>query len=343
MAEKQSETWEHGQRTDRPGENEQIIEMELERLRDFHDHPFRIKEDAEMRDLVESIERFGILSPLIVRPRLEGTYEIVSGHRRKYAAGILGYRKVPVIIRVMDDDDAVISMVDANIRRETILPSEKADAIKMKYDAMKRSSGKRKRGQHDSRPKGMRTVQILGKETGDSAEQIQRYLKLVDLIPELRDMLDTKRISFNPAYEMAFLSEEDQKKVVQAISEAGSSPSLSQAQRIKNMGLERGLTVRAVKDILSEVKKGDIYRVIFKNEQLYQFFPRNYPPRKMKQEILNILAKYKEQNGKIAKNWIIHFPEENTATGSDEWNDMGQNEEETVNNNNRQGGERTNV
>ena len=200
MVEKKTERWPAGPIDLERQENELIIEIEAERLKDFHNHPFRIKEDIEMKELMESIGRFGILSPLVVRPLPEGKYEIVSGHRRKYAALMLGYRKLPVIIRVMDDDEAVISMVEANIHRETILPTEKAFAIKMKYDALKRAEGKKKRSQNDHRPKGVRTVQLLGEETGDSAKQIQRYLKITELIPELRDLLDAASISFNPAY-----------------------------------------------------------------------------------------------------------------------------------------------
>lgn len=323
MLEKKTERWPAGPTELERRENELIIEIEAERLKDFHNHPFRIKEDIEMKDLMESIGRFGILSPLVVRPLPEGKYEIVSGHRRKYAALMLGYRKLPVIIRVMDDDEAVISMVEANIHRETILPTEKAFAIKMKYDAMKRTEGKTKRSQNDHRPKGVRTVQLLGEETGDSAKQIQRYLKITELIPELRDLLDAARISFNPAYELAFLDEKDQKKVFQAIMEVNSPPSLSQAQRIRKLGTDRILSVRIVKDILSEVKKGDIHRVVFKNEQLYQFFPRNYPPKKMKQDILTILKRWTDENGKLAQNWQVHFSQNNTSGEEKNHNEEG--------------------
>jgi len=312
MDEKRTEQWPAQTKALERQENEQIIEIEIERLNGFHNHPFRIREDAEMKELVKSISRFGILSPLVVRPSREGKYEILSGHRRKHAAQLLGYRKVPVIIRVMDDDDAVITMVDANIHRESILPSEKAFAVKMKYDAMKRSIGKKKRSQNGYRPTGIRTVQLLGEETGDSAKQIQRYLKITELISELRDLLDIGKISFNPAYELAFLSENEQRKVYQAIKEVNSPPSLSQAQRIKKLGMDRRLTVLGVKEILSEIKKGDIHRVVFKNEQLYPFFPRNYPPKRMKQDILNILKQWTDEKGKPAQNWQIHFSQEKT-------------------------------
>jgi ParB family chromosome partitioning protein len=173
----------------------------MERLRDFRDHPFRIKEDQEMKDLMDSIRLYGILTPLIVRPLPDGVYEIVSGHRRKYAAKMLGYRKVPVIIRVLTDDDAIIGMVDSNLHRAHVLPSEKAFAIKMKYEAIKRNNGRKKKsGQEDARPKGVRSIHILSEQTGDSAKKIQRYLKRTELMPELLEMLDNGKNSFNPAY-----------------------------------------------------------------------------------------------------------------------------------------------
>lgn len=281
------------QPADRP--EERIIEIEIERLRDFRDHPFRIKEDQEMKDLMDSIRSYGILTPLIVRPLPDGVYEIVSGHRRKYAAERLGYRKVPVIIRVLTDDEAVIGMVDSNLHREHVLPSEKAFAIKMKYEAIKRNTGRKKKGgQEDARPKGVRSIHILSQQTGDSAKQIQRYLKLTELMPELLEMLDKGRISFNPAYEIAFLPVNQQQKVIEAMHAVQSAPSLSQAQRIRELGQEGTLTVAKAREILAEIKKGEINRVTFKNEQLYQFFPRNYPAKKMKQDILDILKLWDE-------------------------------------------------
>ena len=274
---------------------ERIIEIEMERLRDFRDHPFRIKEDQEMKDLMDSIRLYGILTPLIVRPLPDGVYEIVSGHRRKYAAKMLGYRKVPVIIRVLTDDDAIIGMVDSNLHREHVLPSEKAFAIKMKYEAIKRNNGRKKKGgQEDARPKGVRSIHILSEQTGDSAKQIQRYLKLTELMPELLEMLDNGKISFNPAYEIAFLPVNQQQKVLEAMHAVQSAPSLSQAQRIRGLGQEGTLTVTKAREILAEIKKGEINRVTFKNEQLYQFFPRNYPAKKMKQDILDILKLWDE-------------------------------------------------
>ncbi len=225
---------------------------------------FHVTEDDEMKNLMESIKLYGILNPLIVRPRPEGFYEIISGHRRKYAAQNLGYRKIPVIIRVLSDEEAVVMMVDSNLQRENLLPSEKAFAIKMKYEAIKRNGGRRIKGsQSGILQKGIRSVHILGEQTGDSPKQIQRYLKITELVPELLAMLDNRKISFNPAYEIAFLTEEQQEKVVKAMKMVHSAPSLSQAQRIRQLGQEQALSIQKVREILSEIKKGEINRVTF--------------------------------------------------------------------------------
>ena len=282
--------------TDIATEEERIIELEMERLRDFCHHPFRITEDNQMKQLMRSIELYGVLSPLIVRPLPEGVYEVISGHRRKYAAAALGYRKVPVIIRVMKDEDAVITMVDSNLHRDGIRPSEKAFAIKMKYDAM-REKLNRTPGKHsDDDIKGIRTVQILGKEMGESPKQVQRYLKITELEPRFLALLDDKKISFNPAFEIAFLAKKDQVVVLDAMDYAQSSPSISQAQRIRALSQENKLTIQAAAQILEEVKKGEINRVTFKNEQLHRFFPKEYTAKKMKEEIIRILEERTESS-----------------------------------------------
>ena len=252
----------------KPGDNERIVEIEMERLRPFHSHPFKVKDDQEMKDLIDSISRYGILTPLVVRPLPEGVYEIISGHRRKHAAQQLGFRKLPVIIRVLTDEDAVVSMVDSNMHRDKILPSEKAFAYKMKYEAMKQKVGRRKGSRNGHVNKGKKTVQIMGEEAGESPKQLQRYLKIAELIPELMQMLDQGEISFNPAFESAFLKPEEQQELVQAIRFVHSTPSVSQAQRMKKMSKEGTLTPAKMRSILSEVKKGEINRVVFKNEQL---------------------------------------------------------------------------
>ena len=276
-------------------EDEKIIQIEIERLTTFKDHPFKVQEDSDMKMLIESIEKYGILNPLIVRPLKEGVYEIVSGHRRKYAAEKLGYRKVPVIIRVMRDDESVIAMVDANLQRDRISFSEKAFAYKMKNDAMKRVRGRRKKGQVDDVLKGKRTIEIIAEECGESYKQIQRYIKITALHPKLLSMLDQGEISFNPAVEISNLKMKEQEKFIEAMDYAQSVPSLSQAQRIKDLSRTGMLTLEKMQDILSEIKKGEITRVTFTNEQLHKYFPDHYTPQMMKREIIDILKIWRQE------------------------------------------------
>ena len=275
-------------------EDEKVIEIEIERLRSFKDHPFKVTDDKEMHLLTDSIKQYGVLNPLIVRPVPDGVYEIISGHRRKYAAQQLGYRKVPVIIRVMNDEEAIIKMVDANLQRERISYSEKAFAYKMKNDAMKRTA-RRPRSQIDHNLKGKRTVEIIAEETGESPKQVQRYISLTNLIPELLQQLDDELISFNPAVELAALKENEQKELIEAMDYAQSILSLSQAQRMKKLSKEGNLSLEKMQDILSEVKKGEISRVTFTNEQLHRYFPNSYTPEMMKREIVAILKIWMEQ------------------------------------------------
>lgn len=273
---------------------ERVIEIEIERLRDFKEHPFRIRDDREMHQLKESIAEYGVLEPLLVRPVPDGVYEIISGHRRKFAAEALGYRKLPVIIRVMTDDESVIAMVDFNLQRERISYSEKAFAYKMKNEAMKRKGG-RKRSQFGHRFIGKKTIELIGEAGGDSPKQVQRYIKITELIPELLQQLDDGLIGFNPAVEIAFLKEEEQKELLDAMDYAQSTPSLSQAQRLKKMSQEGTLTEEKMQDIMSEIKKGEISRVTFTNEQLHKFFPNDYSATRMKREIIAILKIWMEQ------------------------------------------------
>ena len=245
-----------------PEDGEKIIEIQLERLRTFKNHPFKVRMDQEMIRLSASVEKYGIINPLIVRPIPDGVYEIISGHRRKAAAEKFGYRKVPVIIRVMSDDEAVINMVDSNLQREQITFSEKAFAYKMKNEAMKRTGGRRKSSQSDYPLKGKKTVEIIGEEFGDSAKQVQRYLKLTDLIPELLEKLDNGELSFNPAVELSYLTIEEQKEFIDAMEYTQAVPSISQAQRMKKLSREKKLTGTKMREIMGEIKKGAITRVI---------------------------------------------------------------------------------
>lgn len=253
------------EKVDQMDPDEKIVEIAIERLRVFENHPFRVEMDSQMKDLQDSIKKYRIITPVIVRPRKEGYYEIISGHRRIFAAEKLGYRKVPTIIRFMTDDQAVIAMVDSNLQRERIQPSEKAFAYKMKYDVLKRKSGRRKAGQvdHNSGKKGL---EIISEETGDSPKQVQRYIKMADLIPELLEKVDDGSMGFTPAVQIAYLKKKEQKDVLDAMELTLCTPSLSQAMRMKKLSDDGKLTTQRVEDILSEIKQKETDRVVFKND-----------------------------------------------------------------------------
>lgn len=270
------------------GLDEKIVEIELERLRSFEKHPFKVTEDGQMMELQESIQKYGILNPLIVRPRPEGIYEIISGHRRKFAAEKIGYRKVPVIIRMLNDDEAVISMVDSNLQREMLRPSEKAFAYKMKYEVIKRKAGRRKCGQVDQLF-GKKSIEVIGEDCGDSPKQVQRYIRITELIPELLERVDDGSMGFTPAVQISYLKKEEQREMLEAMEFAQCSPSLSQAIRLKKLSGEEKLTEQMMETVLSEVKQKEIDRVVFKNEQLHRFFPTDYTSEQMRREILEIL------------------------------------------------------
>lgn len=270
------------------GSDEKIVEIELERLRSFENHPFKVTEDGQMMELQESIQKYGILNPLIVRPRPEGVYEIISGHRRKFAAEKIGYRKVPVIIRMLNDDEAVISMVDSNLQREMIRPSEKAFAYKMKYEVIKRKAGRRKCGQVDQLF-GKKSIEVIGEDCGDSPKQVQRYIRITELIPELLERVDDGSMGFTPAVQISYLKKEEQREMLEAMEFTQCSPSLSQAIRLKKLSGEEKLTEQMMETVLSEVKQKEIDRVVFKNEQLHRFFPTDYTSEQMRREILEIL------------------------------------------------------
>ncbi len=276
-------------------QEEMIVEIELSRLRTFKDHPFKVQADSQMIELKDSIAKYGILNPLIIRPRMDGCYEIISGHRRRFAAEQLGYKKVPVIIRVLKDDEAIISMVDSNLQRERISPSEKAFAYKMKYDVIKRKTGRRKCGQVDHHS-GKKSIEVIGAESGDSPKQVQRYIKITDLIPELLEKVDDGTIGFTPAVQLSYLKKKEQREILEAMDFAQCTPSLSQAIRIKKMSAEGILTIEKMENILSEIKQKEIDRVVFKNEQLYRFFPSSYSVEQMKREILEILKIWMQNN-----------------------------------------------
>ena len=265
--------------------------MPLSDLHPFEGHPFKVLDDELMEQTVESIKQIGVVSPLIVRPDPEGGFEILSGHRRLHAAQLAGLETVPVIVNEMDDDAAIIFMVDSNLQRENILPSERAFSYKMKLEAMKHQAGRPSK-ENDSQLGnnfGKLSSEEMAEELGTSKNQIFRYIRLTNLIPEILDMVDEKKIAFNPAVELSYLKPSEQKEFLEAMDYAQATPSLSQAQRIKKLSQSNELTEDNLKDILCEIKREDISRVTFKTEQLKKYFPKDYTVEKMKREIIDIL------------------------------------------------------
>ena len=277
---------------------DRVQKIPITELVPFKDHPFRVVEDESMLRTTESIAMFGVLTPLIARPTEDGKYEIISGHRRAHAAEAVGLTEVPVIVRDMDDDVAKILVVDSNLQRENILPSERAFAYKMKNEAMKRTAGrppKENEGQVVPDFFGKRTTAIIGEASGDSYKQVQRFIRLTNLIPELLDMLDHKKISFNPAVELSYLKPEEQRNLIEAMDFTQAAPSLSQAMRLKKLSQEGACKLEDMCEILGEVKKGDLERVAFKSEQLRKYFPKSYTPRQMSDVILKLLDQWQKK------------------------------------------------
>lgn len=283
------------QKTDVRDPDEKVVEIEMERLRAFPNHPFKVIGDSQMIELQDSIKKYGVLNPLIVRPKVEGYYEIISGHRRKYAAEKLGYKRIPVIIRMLQDDEAVVIMVDSNLQREQITPSEKAYAYKMKYDAIKKKAGRKNCSQVDHNT-GKRSIDVIGELCGDSAKQVQRYIKITELIPALLDKVDDGTMGFTPAVQLSYLKKKEQQEIMNAIDSTQCTPSLSQAIRMKKLSESRKLTEAEIEGIFGEVKQKETDRVIFKNEQLYRFFPSTYASEQMRREILEILKSWRNSN-----------------------------------------------
>ena len=283
------------QKTEVRDPDEKVVEIEMERLRAFPNHPFKVIGDSQMIELQDSIKKYGVLNPLIVRPKIEGYYEIISGHRRKYAAEKLGYKKIPVIICMLQDDEAVVIMVDSNLQREQITPSEKAYAYKMKYDAIKKKAGRKNCSQVDHNT-GKRSIDVIGELCGDSAKQVQRYIKITELIPALLDKVDDGTMGFTPAVQLSYLKKKEQQEIMNAIDSTQCTPSLSQAIRMKKLSESGWLTEAEIEGILGEVKQKETDRVIFKNEQLYRFFPSTYTSEQMRREILEILKSWRNSN-----------------------------------------------
>ena len=273
---------------------EQRTEMPLSDLHPFEGHPFKVLDDELMEQTVESIKQIGVVSPLIVRPDPEGGFEILSGHRRLHAAQLAGLETVPVIVKEMDDDAAIIFMVDSNLQRENILPSERAFSYKMKLEAMKHQGerGDLTSGQVGQKSVGTVSRDIVAEQAGDSSRNVQRFIRLTNLIPEILDMVDEKKIAFNPAVELSYLKPSEQKKFLEAMDYAQASPSLSQAQRLKKLSQEGGCTLDAMCEVMNEIKKDELDHVTIKNEVLRKYFPKSYTPKQMQDTIIRLLEKW---------------------------------------------------
>ena len=267
---------------------EQVQQIPIEELFSFKEHPFKVLDDEAMRRTVESVAQYGVLAPLIARPRPEGGYEIISGHRRQHAAELAGLDTLPVIVREMTDDAAVILMVDSNLQRENILPSERAFAYKMKLEALKNQGARSDLTSCQVGTK-FRADESLAEDTGESARNVQRFIRLTNLIPELLDLVDEKKISFNPAVELSYLDEAQQRDFLQAMDETQNAPSLSQAQRMKKLAQEEKFTYEAAFAIMGEAKKDELDKVVIKNDTLKKYFPRSYTPRQMEDVIIKLL------------------------------------------------------
>jgi len=267
---------------------EKVIEIPLTSLFPFKDHPFKVKDDEAMADTAESIKEYGVLVPAIARPRDDGGYELVAGHRRHRASELAGLETMPVLVRNLDDDAATIIMVDSNLQRENILPSERAFAYKLKLDAIKRQG---ERSDLTSRQVGEKlwSVEELAKNAPDSQRQIHRYIRLTELIPELLDMVDDKKIAFNPAVELSYLKPEEQTNLLESMDMEQATPSLSQAQRLKKFSAEGKCTLEAMCAIMSEEKKGELDKVTLTSDKLRKYFPKSYTPQKMEETILKLL------------------------------------------------------
>ena len=276
-------------------QQEQVQQIPIDELHPFTNHPFKVLDDEAMTRTVESIAQYGVLAPLIARPRPEGGYEIISGHRRQYAAKLAGLETLQVIVRNMDDDAAVILMVDSNLQREHILPSERALAYKMKLDAMRRTSGRPSKENPRQLVGNFETADIIGKESGESGRQVQRFIRLTNLIPELLDMVDEKKISFNPAVELSYLDESQQRDFLEAMEDTQNAPSLSQAQQLKKMAQQGEFSYEKAFDVMGQEKKSEKDTVTIKNETLRKYFPRSYTPKQMEEKIIQLLDAWQKK------------------------------------------------
>ena len=278
-------------------QQEQVQQIPIGELFPFKDHPFKVLDDESMQRTVESVEQYGVLSPLIARPRPEGGYEIISGHRRQHAAQLAGLDTLPVIVRNMDDDAAVLLMVDSNLQRENILPSERAFAYKMKLEALKNQGARSDLtcGQIGHKLNGAKARDIVADESGDNARNVQRFIRLTNLVPELLDMVDEKKIAFNPAVELSYLDEGQQRDFLEAMNDTQNAPSLSQAQRLKKLAQEGHFSYDVAFAVMGEEKKDELDKVVIKNDTLRKYFPRSYTPKQMEDTIIKLLEQWQRK------------------------------------------------
>ena len=275
-------------------QREKVLEIPLSELHPFKDHPFKVKDDEAMMETADSVRQYGVLVPAIARPDPEGGYELVAGHRRHRASELAGKETMPVIVRDLDDDAATIIMVDSNLQRESLLPSERAFAYKMKLEAVKHQGA---RTDLTSRQVGgkLEMADVIGAKAGDSGRQVQRYIRLTELIPELLDMVDEKKIAFNPAYELSFLKKEEQVQLLDAMDSEQATPSLSQAQRLKKFSQEEHLSLDVMRAIMGEEKKSDLDKVTFTSDTLRKYFPKSYTPQRMQETIIKLLEAWQKK------------------------------------------------
>ena len=278
-------------------QREQVQQIPIGELFPFKNHPFKVLDDESMQRTVESVEQYGVLSPLIARPRPEGGYEIISGHRRQHAAQLAGLDALPVIVRQMDDDAAVLLMVDSNLQRENILPSERAFAYKMKLEALKNKGARSDLtcGQFGHKLIGAKARDIVADESGDNARNVQRFIRLTSLIPELLDMVDEKKIAFNPAVELSYLDESQQRDFLEAMNDTQNAPSLSQAQRLKKLAQEGHFSYDVAFAVMGEEKKDELDKVVIKNDTLRKYFPRSFTPKQMEDTIIKLLDQWQRK------------------------------------------------
>ena len=274
-------------------QREQVQQIPIEELFPFKNHPFKVLDDESMQRTVESVEQYGVLSPLIARPRPEGGYEIISGHRRQHAAQLAGLETLPVIVRNMDDDAAVLLMVDSNLQRENILPSERAFAYKMKLEALKNQGARSDLTSVQVAPK--LSTEKIGEEVGMSKDNVKRYIRLTNLVPELLDMVDEKKIAFNPAVELSYLDEAQQRDFLEAMEDTQNTPSLSQAQRLKKLAQEGHFSYDVAFAVMGEEKKDELDKVVIKNDTLRKYFPRSYTPKQMENTIIKLLEQWQRK------------------------------------------------